>query len=143
MAAARSSPFPSVASQGCGSLSPSHAAVDLYLLTLIDSHRFIGVADIAAVRFSLPAQLLEPTPNLEYWNYLDQPNTFIAIGDSDDELGRMLEVLRFWYTKDLKYVKGKPCKPYNSTLGEFFRVRRVTAYCNVGADYLIVQLGGG
>ncbi|KIW43269.1 hypothetical protein, variant [Exophiala oligosperma] len=33
----------------------------------------------------------------------------------------MLEVLRFWFTKDLKYVKGKPCKPYNSTLGEFFR----------------------
>ena len=33
----------------------------------------------------------------------------------------MLAVLRFWYTKDLKYVKGKPCKPYNSTLGEFFR----------------------
>lgn len=86
--------------------------------------RFIGVADIAAIRFSLPAQLLEPTPNLEYWNYLDQPNTFIAIGDSDDALGRMLEVLRFWYTKDLKYIKGKPCKPYNSTLGEFFRVRR-------------------
>ena len=27
-------------------------------------HRFIGVADIAAVRFSLPAHLLEPTPNL-------------------------------------------------------------------------------
>ncbi|PBP19173.1 oxysterol binding protein-like protein [Diplocarpon rosae] len=37
--------------------------------------KFIGVADIASVRFSLPAQLLEPTPNLEYWNYLDQPNT--------------------------------------------------------------------
>ena len=50
----------------------------------------------------------------------------------------MLEVLRFWFTKDLvpsnvtsigvelmsvqKYVKGKPCKPYNSVLGEFFRV---------------------
>ena len=33
----------------------------------------------------------------------------------------MLAVLRFWFTKDLKYVKGKPCKPYNSTLGEFFR----------------------
>ena len=33
----------------------------------------------------------------------------------------MLEVLRFWFTKDLKYVKGKPCKPYNSCLGEFFR----------------------
>lgn len=84
--------------------------------------RFIGVADIATVRFSLPAQLLEPTPNLEYWNYLDQPNAFVAIGDSDDAFDRMLEVIRFWFTKDLKYVKGKPCKPYNSILGEFFRV---------------------
>ena len=34
----------------------------------------------------------------------------------------MLEVLRFWFTKDLKYAKGRPCKPYNSCLGEFFRV---------------------
>ncbi|CRG83279.1 Oxysterol-binding protein-like protein 1 [Talaromyces islandicus] len=83
--------------------------------------KFVGVADIASVRFSLPAQLLEPTPNLEYWNYLDRPETFASIGTSDDELGRMLEVLRFWFTKDLKYIKGKPCKPYNSTLGEFFR----------------------
>lgn len=47
---------------------------------------------------------------------------FAAIGDSDEPLDRMLEVLRFWFTKDLKYVKGKPCKPYNSALGEFFRV---------------------
>ncbi|KAL5361870.1 hypothetical protein BJX96DRAFT_90494 [Aspergillus floccosus] len=83
--------------------------------------KFIGVADIASVRFSLPAHLLEPTPNLEYWNYLDRPETFASIGKSDDPLGRMLEVLRFWFTKDLKYIKGKPCKPYNSTLGEFFR----------------------
>jgi len=30
--------------------------------------RFIGVSDLAAVRFSLPAQLLEPRPNLEYWH---------------------------------------------------------------------------
>lgn len=83
--------------------------------------KFIGVSDIAAVRFSLPAQLLEPTPNLEYWGYLDRPETFTVIGDSDEELGRMLACLKFWFTKDLKYVKGKPCKPYNSTLGEFFR----------------------
>ncbi|KAI9798566.1 MAG: hypothetical protein M1833_004703 [Piccolia ochrophora] len=83
--------------------------------------RFIGVTDLASARFSLPAQLLEPTPNLEYWNYLDRPETFTSIGDSDDELERMLAVLRFWFTKDLKYVKGKPCKPYNSALGEFFR----------------------
>ncbi|KAL4945337.1 hypothetical protein BDV06DRAFT_231216 [Aspergillus oleicola] len=71
--------------------------------------KFVGVSDIASVRFSLPAQLLEPTPNLG------------AIGTSEEPLGRMLEVLRFWFTKDLKYIKGKPCKPYNSTLGEFFR----------------------
>ncbi|KAB8269644.1 hypothetical protein BDV30DRAFT_216517 [Aspergillus minisclerotigenes] len=83
--------------------------------------KFIGVADIASVRFSLPAHLLEPTPNLEYWNYLDRPETFASIGQSDDPLGRTLEILRFWFTKDLKYIKGKPCKPYNSTLGEFFR----------------------
>ncbi|KAI0010677.1 hypothetical protein F4779DRAFT_280716 [Xylariaceae sp. FL0662B] len=83
--------------------------------------RFIGVADLASVRFSLPSQLLEPTPNLEYWNYVDNPSAFAAIGTSDEPLDRMLEVLRFWFTKDLKYVKGKPCKPYNSCLGEFFR----------------------
>lgn len=83
--------------------------------------KFVGVSDIANVRFSLPAQLLEPIPNLEYWHYLDRPETFVSIGESDDEIERMLEVLRFWFTKDLKYVKGKPCKPYNSALGEFFR----------------------
>ncbi|CAH0037481.1 unnamed protein product [Clonostachys solani] len=83
--------------------------------------RFIGVSDLASVRFSLPSQLLEPTPNLEYWNYLDAPNAFVAIGESDEPLDRMLEVVRFWLTKDLKYIKGKPCKPYNSVLGEFFR----------------------
>jgi hypothetical protein len=85
--------------------------------------RFIGVTDLASVRFSLPSQLLEPTPNLEYWNYLDSPNAFVAIGTADEPLDRMLEVLRFWFTKDLKYAKGKPVKPYNSCLGEFFRVR--------------------
>ena len=83
--------------------------------------KFVGVSDIAAVRFSLPAQLLEPIPNLEYWHYLDRPDAFISIGDSEDTLGRLLQCLRFWFTKDLKYVKGRPCKPYNSTLGEFFR----------------------
>ncbi|KAL2260020.1 hypothetical protein VTK26DRAFT_6105 [Humicola hyalothermophila] len=92
------------------------------LKTLISVLRkFIGVSDLASVRFSLPSQLLEPTPNLEYWNYLDSPNAFVAIGTADDPVDRMLEVLRFWFTKDLKYAKGKPCKPYNSCLGEFFR----------------------
>lgn len=27
-----------------------------------------------------------------------------SIGKSDDELGRMLEVLRFWFTKDLVHL---------------------------------------
>ena len=49
----------------------------------------------------------------------------------------MLEVLRFWFTKDLKYVKGKPCKPYNSTLGEFFRVSGISASNDTD------KLGGG
>jgi oxysterol-binding protein-related protein 9/10/11 len=81
------------------------------------------VSDLASVRFSLPSQLIEPRPNLEYWTYIDAPNAFVAIGTSDEPLDRMLEVIRFWLTKDLKYIKGKPCKPYNSVLGEFFRVR--------------------
>ncbi|KAK0611596.1 hypothetical protein B0T14DRAFT_530727 [Immersiella caudata] len=99
-----------------------HASDGSKLKTFISILRkFIGVADLAAVRFSLPSQLLEPTPNLEYWNYLDSPNAFVAIGTADDPVDRMLEVLRFWFTKDLKYAKGKPCKPYNSCLGEFFR----------------------
>jgi hypothetical protein len=29
--------------------------------------KFVGVADIATVRFSLPSQLLEPVPNLGAW----------------------------------------------------------------------------
>ncbi|KAM5488189.1 hypothetical protein McanCB56680_000068 [Microsporum canis] len=72
---------------------------------------FIGVSDIASVRFSLPAQLLEPIPNLEYWNYLDRPESFASIGKSDDELGRMLEVLRFWFTKDLCNWEVKDTEP--------------------------------
>ncbi|KII91317.1 hypothetical protein PLICRDRAFT_104797 [Plicaturopsis crispa FD-325 SS-3] len=81
----------------------------------------LGVKDIAAMRLSLPASLLEPIPNLEYWHYLDRPDLFAAINDSEDPLERMLAVLRFTFTKDLKFVHGKVCKPYNSVLGETFR----------------------
>ncbi|CAG8791952.1 24117_t:CDS:2, partial [Dentiscutata erythropus] len=42
------------------------------------------------------------------------------IGDSDDPLERMFATIRWWYSKDLKYVKGKLIKPYNSILGEQF-----------------------
>ncbi|KAJ7016568.1 hypothetical protein C8F04DRAFT_1105101 [Mycena alexandri] len=81
----------------------------------------LGVKDIAAMRLSLPASLLEPIPNLEYWHYLDRPDMFAAINDSDDPFERMLAVVRFAFTKDLKFVHGKVCKPYNSVLGEHFR----------------------
>ncbi|EGN92497.1 hypothetical protein SERLA73DRAFT_190976 [Serpula lacrymans var. lacrymans S7.3] len=81
----------------------------------------LGVKDIAAMRLSLPASLLEPLPNLEYWHYLDRPDLFAAINDSDDAFERMLAVVRFTFTKDLKFVHGKVCKPYNSVLGEHFR----------------------
>ncbi|RMZ77788.1 hypothetical protein DV737_g4212, partial [Chaetothyriales sp. CBS 132003] len=57
----------------------------------------------------------------KFTQFVDRPDAFVAIGQSDHELGRMLEVIRFWLTKDLKYIKGKPIKPYNSVLGEFFR----------------------
>lgn len=33
-----------------------------------------------------------------------------SIGKSDDELGRMLEVLRFWFTKDLVSMHELVCK---------------------------------
>ncbi|KAJ7484378.1 hypothetical protein FB451DRAFT_1232295 [Mycena latifolia] len=80
----------------------------------------LGVKDIAAMRLSLPASLLEPIPNLEYWHYLDRPDMFAAINDSDDPFERMLAIVRFTFTKDLKF-HGKVCKPYNSVLGEHFR----------------------
>lgn len=38
----------------------------------------LGVKDLAAMRLSLPASLLEPIPNLEYWQYLDRPDIFTA-----------------------------------------------------------------
>ncbi|KAI0371275.1 hypothetical protein BV20DRAFT_1017287 [Pilatotrama ljubarskyi] len=81
----------------------------------------LGVKDIAAMRLSLPASLLEPIPNLEYWHYLDRPDLFAAVNDSDDPFERMLAVLRFTFSKDLKFIRGKVCKPYNSVLGEHFR----------------------
>ncbi|EPX74340.1 oxysterol binding protein [Schizosaccharomyces octosporus yFS286] len=83
----------------------------------------IGVKDIASLRFSLPAQLLEPVGNLEYWNYVDRPDYFATMGDNDDDLERMLSVLRWWFTKDLRFIRGRVVKPYNSVLGEFFRCK--------------------
>ncbi|PFH45119.1 hypothetical protein AMATHDRAFT_71985 [Amanita thiersii Skay4041] len=81
----------------------------------------LGVKDIAAMRLSLPASLLEPIPNLEFSHFLDRPDYFAAINDHEDPFERMLAVVRYSLTKDLKFIHGKICKPYNSVLGEHFR----------------------
>ncbi|ORX35858.1 hypothetical protein BD324DRAFT_629290 [Kockovaella imperatae] len=83
--------------------------------------RLVGVKDVANLRLSLPASLLEPIPNLEYWQYLDRADIFAAVGDPQDELERMLAVLRFSFSKELKFVRARLGKPYNSALGEHFR----------------------
>ncbi|KAK1921849.1 hypothetical protein DB88DRAFT_499401 [Papiliotrema laurentii] len=83
--------------------------------------KLVGVKDVANLRLSLPASLLEPIPNLEYWQYADRADVFAAIGDSEDELERFLSVLRFSFSKDLKFVRARLGKPYNSALGEHFR----------------------
>ncbi|KAM0747159.1 hypothetical protein T439DRAFT_328927 [Meredithblackwellia eburnea MCA 4105] len=80
----------------------------------------LNVANLTDVRISLPANLLEPIGNLELWQYCERPDFFAAMPESDDELERMLSVLRWMFTKDLKFVKHKIAKPYNSILGEHF-----------------------
>ncbi|KAJ2014771.1 hypothetical protein H4S04_006152 [Coemansia sp. S16] len=81
--------------------------------------KLVGVADVISLRLSLPAQLLDPIPNLEYWNYMDRPDFFVAIPESDDEVERMLATLAWWFSKLLKHT-GKVLKPFNSVLGEQF-----------------------
>ncbi|WRT64457.1 uncharacterized protein IL334_001389 [Kwoniella shivajii] len=83
--------------------------------------KLMGVKDVANLRISLPASLLEPIPNLEYWQYADRADIFAAIGDSDNEVDRMLAVLRFSFSKELKFIRARLGKPYNSALGEHFR----------------------
>ncbi|ORY73073.1 hypothetical protein BCR35DRAFT_354204 [Leucosporidium creatinivorum] len=80
----------------------------------------LNVKDLSSLRISLPASLMEPVGNLEVWNYVDRPDFFCAMGESEDELERMLGVVRWTFTKDLKFVKNKIAKPYNSVLGEHF-----------------------
>ncbi|KAM0791001.1 hypothetical protein ACM66B_004301 [Microbotryomycetes sp. NB124-2] len=82
--------------------------------------RCLSVKDLSSVRISLPASLMEPIGNLEYWSYADRPDYLAAINESDDELERLLAVVRWTFTKDLKFVKAKIAKPYNSILGEHF-----------------------
>ncbi|KAJ1945340.1 hypothetical protein EC988_005776, partial [Linderina pennispora] len=86
-------------------------------------------------RLSLPSQLLDPIPNLEYWNYMDRPEFFAAIPDSDDDVERMLATLAWWFSKLLKHT-GKVLKPFNSVLGEQF-----FCYWEVDANDVPCQTG--
>ncbi|GAA5853278.1 hypothetical protein JCM8547_000266 [Rhodosporidiobolus lusitaniae] len=80
----------------------------------------ISVKDLTSVRISLPASMMEPIGNLEHWTYADRPDYFAAIGTDDDELERFLSVLRWLFTKELKFAKHPIAKPFNSILGEHF-----------------------
>ncbi|KAH6600102.1 hypothetical protein BASA50_002561 [Batrachochytrium salamandrivorans] len=80
--------------------------------------RFIGVKDLVSMRISLPANLLEPQSNLEFWNYVDRPDLFVSIPDGTSPLERMLRTVRFWYSKDTKWKDNHLRKPYNPILGE-------------------------
>lgn len=71
-------------------------------------------------RISLPASWLMPVGNLEWWNYNDRPDFMLDIPDPDEPLDRMLNVVRYWYSKDTKWLRSKLAKPYNSILGEQF-----------------------
>lgn len=82
--------------------------------------KMIGVKDIVGMRISLPAQLLDPISNLEYWTYIDRPDFFAVMSDPDDPVERMVSVVRWYLSKDLKFTKNKLVKSYNSILGEQF-----------------------
>ncbi|KAE8224830.1 hypothetical protein CF319_g2320 [Tilletia indica] len=83
--------------------------------------KFVGVKDLASQRFSLPANLLHPQANLDYWCYFDRPDFFAVIPEMEDPLDRMIAVVRYGFSKELKFYDGKIVKPFNSILGEHFR----------------------
>ncbi|WFD08249.1 hypothetical protein MVES1_003621 [Malassezia vespertilionis] len=98
--------------------------------------RTVGVKDLASLRISLPAYMMEPIPNLEYWNYQDRADFFVTVGDYEDPMDRMLAMVRYAVTKELKFVHGKVVKPYNSILGEHFR-------CHWDVEPLRTDASGG
>ncbi|OMH80364.1 Oxysterol-binding protein-like protein 1 [Zancudomyces culisetae] len=100
---------------------PSTSNDSSRIFTLLGIMRkFIGVKDLLNLRVSLPTQILDPISNLEYWGYVDAPEFFTCIPDSDDPLERMISTVRWWIAKDLKFTKYKILKPFNSVLGEQF-----------------------
>ncbi|KAJ9082393.1 hypothetical protein DSO57_1004962 [Entomophthora muscae] len=89
-----------------------------FLLGLVK--KLVGVSDIINLRLSLPSQVLDPIPNLEHFNWLDRPDYFAAMGSPADPLGRMINVLKYSFSKEISKAKYRIKKPYNSILGEHF-----------------------
>ncbi|KAJ3122638.1 HEAT repeat-containing protein 2 [Physocladia obscura] len=81
------------------------------------------VKDIGAMRISLPANLMDPRSNLEFWNYNDRPDLFACMADPEEPVERMVHVLRWFLCKDTKWKEKAPeiRKPYNPVLGEIFK----------------------
>ncbi|KAJ1656460.1 hypothetical protein IWQ61_003977 [Dispira simplex] len=94
-------------------------------------HKLVGVKDFVSLRLSLPAELLDPIPNLEHWNYMDRPDYFARMSDPEDPVDRLLAVAAWWFTRDLKYIDQKIKKPYNSVLGEQFHCHWVVDPANL------------
>ncbi|KAJ3194177.1 hypothetical protein HK101_003341 [Irineochytrium annulatum] len=82
--------------------------------------KLAGVKDIASMRLSLPANLMEPRSNLEFWNYNDRPDIFATISEPEDPVERMLRVVTWFFGKDSKWTSNQLRKPYNPVLGEAF-----------------------
>ncbi|TPX30141.1 hypothetical protein SmJEL517_g06221 [Synchytrium microbalum] len=80
----------------------------------------IGVANVFDIRLSLPSHLIDPVSALEFWQYMDRPDLFACLSDSDDEVFRFLGIIRFWFSKDSKWKNHAIRKPYNPILSEFF-----------------------
>lgn len=66
--------------------------------------KFIGVKDIINLRVSLPASLLDPVSNLEFWSYMERPDVFLEIPDPECPVDRMLKVTKYWMAKDAKFT---------------------------------------
>ena len=65
-----------------------------------------------------------PAPTTFYWHASccstsNGRSLTNSIGDSDDEFERFLAVLRFSFSKELKFIRTRLGKPYNSALGVF------------------------
>ncbi|KAI9295616.1 hypothetical protein K502DRAFT_303490 [Neoconidiobolus thromboides FSU 785] len=109
-----------------------------FILSLLK--KVIGVTDIISMRISLPSQVLDPIPNLEYFNWLDRPDYFACISEPEDPKERMLAVLRYSFTRYLKYHENKIVKPYNSILGEYFTCKWNTTSPISGREITINML---